>query len=171
MAKPMFGCLGILRLISGAFLVLVAEREVVGEIGAAVIYKVTRTAMIPIPRAYGFANEEEVRWVGLAQLLTRAAVQRKVERNYLKVVNRHLTSNEFYYSHDYDLTRRTQVALLGNSGASLPLWQRADARFFWNAYLAQDFTSRQVLFPTPFRIASPHPCVCALASRLGLACH
>jgi len=120
--------------ISGYFLILVAEREQIGIIGTAPVYKVTRTLVVPVPRATGFYTEEEVLTPPSLPRLTPWP-QRKAERNYLKVLTKSLEDSEFYFSYDYDITRRAQDNLL-NPKTDVPLWQRVDGRFFWNKYVS-----------------------------------
>lgn len=67
--------------------------------------------------------------------------QEKDEQKYLNLLNKVLQCGFFYFSYDYDLTLSTQrIAAIRTdpSANSLPLWKRADSRFFWNRYLLSD---------------------------------
>ncbi|CAL1531725.1 unnamed protein product, partial [Lymnaea stagnalis] len=44
-------------------------------------------------------------------------------------------SNYFYYSHDFDVTTSLQRQYSQSYDRSLPLWKRADERFFWNKHM------------------------------------
>jgi len=61
-------------------------------------------------------------------------------RNYERLLDRFLSVKSLYYAGDWDITLNVQrrAALLGdNAHSSLPLWRRAEARFFWNSQLLQ----------------------------------
>lgn len=67
--------------------------------------------------------------------------QEKDESTYLALINQVLQCGFFYFSYDYDLTLSTQriANIRADATASaLPLWKRADSRFFWNRYLLSD---------------------------------
>ena len=73
--------------------------------------------------------------------VTLTSDQEKDEQKYLSLVNQVLQCGFFYFSYDYDLTLSTQrIADIraDPSQNSLPLWKRADSRFFWNRYAMTD---------------------------------
>ncbi len=62
---------------------------------------------------------------------------------YLAMIRRVLATPSFYYSYRCDLTNSLQrveqnCQTRGNSFINLPLHERADDRFMWNAYLLRD---------------------------------
>ena len=54
-----FGVMGVIELLSGWFIILVTERELIGKIGDHEIYKVKKTSIQEIPNHVQL-NEEEV---------------------------------------------------------------------------------------------------------------
>lgn len=50
----------------------------------------------------------------------------------------------FYYSHTYDLT--TSYQRLYNSDETIPLWKRADERFFWNHQMLSELIDQAEVF-------------------------
>eukprot|EP01132_Coremiostelium_polycephalum_P006116 gene6116-7621_t len=124
-----YGCLGIINLLSTPFLISISEFEKVGTIrDNQIINKVTKTIITPIARVPIVLNEEE----------------KKEEKNYLSLLNSLLESCDFYFSYTFDVTQSEQRAAKilqdqSNNHSQLPLWKRADKRFFWNYYLQQVF--------------------------------
>jgi len=69
------------------------------------------------------------------------AEQEKEEATYLSMLRAQLHCGFFYFSYDYDLTLSTQrIAEIRSDAAqsALPLWKRADTRFFWNSFLSRE---------------------------------
>ncbi|XP_064631309.1 phosphatidylinositide phosphatase SAC2-like isoform X2 [Lineus longissimus] len=51
--------------------------------------------------------------------------------------------DSYYYSRTGDLTNTTQRQHSPQYDASLPLWKRADKRFFWNQHMLQDLITKE----------------------------
>lgn len=124
LSREIFGVLGVVQLITGQYLVAIAERQEVGYINNAAIYKMAKALVVAIPRQCEYWSEEE----------------RRQEREYLKNLNNFLDQSEFYFSLDYDITRRVQhIVSMTAAERAQPLWQRVDDRFFWNKHISRSF--------------------------------
>ncbi|KAF2071692.1 hypothetical protein CYY_006992 [Polysphondylium violaceum] len=126
-----YGCLGIINLLSGPFLICVSEYVVVGNIREnQIINKVTKTTITPIARNPTLLNEDE----------------RKEEKQYLNLLSDYIESCDFYFSYNFDVTQSEQRASNIESNqllSTLPLWKRADKRFFWNYHLQEIFIENE----------------------------
>ncbi|KYR03090.1 hypothetical protein DLAC_00582 [Tieghemostelium lacteum] len=126
-----FGCLGIIRLLSSPYIICISECEKIGTIRKnQVIHKVAKTMIIPIASQPIPLSEEE----------------KREEKNYLSYLTDILYTFDFYYSYTFDITQSEQrisaMEKLEKENPDLvtkPLWERADRRFFWNYYLQKDF--------------------------------
>jgi hypothetical protein len=79
---------------------------------------------------------------------TTMPLQRRQEREYLKNLNNFLDQSEFYFSLDYDITRRVQhIVSMTAAERAQPLWQRVDDRFFWNKHISRSFIEAKVTLP------------------------
>lgn len=112
---------GIIKLHSSEFLVVVISKKKVAEIAGADIYMATEFRTFPLDKE---ANP--------------SLLKHPVEKTLLGLLKAHLYSAPFYFSYGYDLTSSMQRQA-GLSDPSAPLWQRADDRFFWNRFLMQKF--------------------------------
>ncbi|KAL7647035.1 UNVERIFIED_CONTAM: hypothetical protein RMT77_002292 [Armadillidium vulgare] len=66
----------------------------------------------------------------------------KFERRILDELTKMFNESEsFFYCQDYDITSSLQRQNETSYNKSLPLWKRADDRFFWNKHMLQDFMS------------------------------
>lgn len=121
------GLLGIITLLRGRYLIVMTGSKHVATVQGCPIRQLVDTKIIP------FATDK------YAVHLT--ADQEKDETRYLSLLNQVLQCGFFYFSYDYDLTLSTQrIAAIRTdpSANALPLWKRADPRFFWNRYLLTD---------------------------------
>lgn len=113
------GIVGIIKLHSSEFLVVITSKKKVAEIAGADIYMATEFRTLPLDKE---ANP--------------SLLKHPVEKTLLGLLKAHLYSAPFYFSYDYDLTSSMQRQA-GLSNKSAPLWQRTDDRFFWNRFLMQ----------------------------------
>jgi len=123
-AQVIYGCLGVIRLLSARFLITVLEVELVGKIRQAHVLRTKRIHLIPIPRGRPLTEDE-----------------RRCELKYQNSLNEYLQDTGFYFSHQYDLSRRAQsITVEGRaSGADLAhgvLLSQCDLRFVWNRSVA-----------------------------------
>jgi hypothetical protein len=125
--EEIFGLIGIIRLLAGPYLVVITARKRVGRLLGCDVWRVTGTKLLPFVK--GRLHTER---------------QRDEER-YLALLQSILKGGHLYYSTHYDLTHRAQKQhALRDDHQDKPMWERADQRFFWNRYLAQDFISSQL---------------------------
>ncbi|CBQ67575.1 probable SAC1-recessive suppressor of secretory defect [Sporisorium reilianum SRZ2] len=113
------GIVGIIKLHSSEFLVVITSKKKVAEIAGADIYMATEFRTLPLDKE---ANP--------------SLLKHPVEKTLLGLLKAHLYSAPFYFSYDYDLTSSMQRQA-GLTNKSAPLWQRTDDRFFWNRFLMQ----------------------------------
>lgn len=115
------GLVGIIKLHTSEFLVVITSKKKVAEIAGADIYMATEFRVLPLEKE---ANP--------------SLLKHPVEKTLLGLLKSHLYSAPFYFSYGYDLTSSMQrQASISNKTA--PLWQRTDDRFFWNRFLMQRF--------------------------------
>ncbi|CAG8673075.1 23402_t:CDS:10, partial [Dentiscutata erythropus] len=118
-ALTIFGIFGVIKLLSGEYLIVITGRERIGRLGKHDIFQADQFRILP------FAKNN----------FRLSGQQAQDEKRYLSLVESLLKSGAYYFSYTYDLTHSLQrQAQLGDLG-SKPLWQRADDRFFWNRYL------------------------------------
>ena len=113
-----YGILGLIRLHTTEFLIVITSRKKVAQILASDIYMATDFRVFPV-------NKEA----------KPSLLKHPVEKTLLGLLKSHLYSAPFYFSYSYDLTSSMQRQASLGADASKPLWQRADDRFFWNRYL------------------------------------
>ncbi|EPQ32453.1 uncharacterized protein PFL1_00649 [Pseudozyma flocculosa PF-1] len=111
------GILGLIKLHTTEFLIVITSRKKVAEVLGADIFMATDFRVLPVNRE---ANPSLLR--------------HPVEKTLLGLLKSHLYSAPFYFSYRYDLTSSLQRQNVV-ADASQPLWKRADDRFFWNRYL------------------------------------
>ncbi|KDN52776.1 putative SAC1-recessive suppressor of secretory defect [Tilletiaria anomala UBC 951] len=140
--------LGIISLQTSDFLIVVTSRKKVGSILGSDIFLATDFRVLPIS----------------ADAKRALLMRNPVEKTLLDLLKTHLYSAPFYFSYTYDLTssmqRQTRLAeQLGGPEQlnGLPMWKRADDRFFWNRHLQERLIS---LSETDARVASfIQPCL------------
>ncbi|KAJ1568827.1 hypothetical protein HK405_013365, partial [Cladochytrium tenue] len=171
------GVLGVLRLNLGDVLIVISERLKVGKLDAHDVYRLAGYRTIPIGSSHR-------RRGGAPSAAASTDALRRDDDTYLRMLDAVLTSCEFYFSYTLDITRSLQnQCRAASSGVhALPLWMRAEPRFYWNKHLqqpliefAQQDTSQHVhsfILPVmcgfmtikPLKINS-HPVTLALISR------
>ena len=75
--------------------------------------------------------------------------ERRVVEELMKMFN---DSSSFYYSPNGDLTNSIQQQHLKEHDPSVPLWARADDRFFWNKFMLQDLVKSKDPLADPWII-------------------
>lgn len=121
----MHAILGIVSLHTSDFLVVVTNRKKVAHIQKSNIYLATDFRLLPVRSG---ANP------GL--------LRHPIERRLLGLVKESLYSGPLYFSYETDLTSNLQRQVQQSAaaqGATVPLWKRADDRFFWNRHLQERF--------------------------------
>ncbi|KAI8071575.1 SacI homology domain-containing protein [Gongronella butleri] len=120
-SSVIFGILGCIKLQAGDYLIVITGRESIGAIQGHHVYQATQFEIIPLA-------------TDMADL---ADDMQKDERIFVDLLQQHLKSGVIYYSPGFDLTQSLQRKM--ELDLSLPLWKRADERFFWNKFLAAKF--------------------------------
>ncbi|KAG0124192.1 putative phosphoinositide phosphatase (Sac1) [Tuber indicum] len=109
------GILGIVHLRLDKYIVIITKAAPVGRIRGQAVYKVESTEFLPLQERVLHDPDEDT---------------------YLELLTAHLRSGPMYFSYSFDLTNSFQRQ--SSADPSLPLWQRADDRFFWNRHLQTD---------------------------------
>ncbi|KAG0321454.1 hypothetical protein BGZ99_003925 [Dissophora globulifera] len=117
-----YGVLGFIRLLAGEYMIVITDRHRVGRIGDHDIFKVKDYKIMP----FSINN------------MALSNAQTTEEASYISLLHSHLRSGAFHFSYGYELTHtlQRQSDLRGNT---LPMWERADERFFWNYRLQSKF--------------------------------
>ncbi|OMH85377.1 Phosphoinositide phosphatase SAC1 [Zancudomyces culisetae] len=114
------GILGIIRLLSGYYIIVINEADKEGVIGGNTIYKVKSTSVVKIG-------------VDKKGLLPH---EQDIEEKLLKRLDSTLKINGYYFSYTYDLTSSVQRGIQKQQeGQNKYLWQNANNEFFFNYYL------------------------------------
>ncbi|KAK3828789.1 MAG: SacI homology domain-containing protein [Benniella sp.] len=117
-----YGILGFIRLLAGEYMIVITDRQKVGRIGEHDIFKLKDYLIMPLsPNNLGLSE-----------------AQAGEEAAYIALMHSHLRSGEFHFSYEYDITHTLQRQS-DLRGSTLPIWERADERFFWNHRLQSKF--------------------------------
>lgn len=112
-----YGIVGIVSTLSCKVMILITERELVGKILNHEIYRVVKTQVIRLGEPRPLSEDDK-----------------RTDQQYWKLLEFYLESFQFYFSYTYDITHTVQrAAQMDEPVQALPMWQRADKRFFWNA--------------------------------------
>ncbi|KAJ2893807.1 putative sac1 protein [Zalerion maritima] len=109
------GILGIIQLRLDKYIIVITKVEPVGRLKGHQVYRIVSTDLLPLRERQISDSDEDV----FISLL----------RNFIK-------SGPMYFSYAADLTNSFQRQAYYDT--SLPLWMRADDRFFWNKFVNQD---------------------------------
>ncbi|PWW76421.1 hypothetical protein C7212DRAFT_294273 [Tuber magnatum] len=109
------GILGIVHLRLDKYIVIITKAVQVGRIRGQAVYRIESTEFLPLQERVLHDPDEDT---------------------YLELLTAHLRTGPMYFSYSFDLTNSLQRQ--SNADPSLPLWQRADDRFFWNKHLQSD---------------------------------
>lgn len=115
------GIVGIIKLHTSEFLIVITNKKKVAEICGTEVFMGTDFRVFPV-----------------AKEASPSLLKHPVEKTLLALLKAHLYSAPFYFSYDYDLTS-TMQRQASVADKSVPLWQRADERFFWNRFLMERF--------------------------------
>ncbi|XP_051170756.1 phosphatidylinositol-3-phosphatase SAC1 [Leptopilina boulardi] len=125
--RKIWGIVGTIRLLASRYLIVITSAETIGTIAGQQIFKIISTEIIPYARSLLHLNER----------------QKQNNATYLEMIRNVLNTPHFYFSYTYDLSHTMQR--LHNTNPEflqMPLYDRADPRFVWNAYMLQELTSR-----------------------------
>ena len=99
------------------YIIVITKAQPMGRLKGHMVYKVISTEFLP---------------------LRERALHDLDEDTYLGILKTLLKTGPMYFSYSLDLTNSFQRQ--AQSDPSLPLWKRADDRFFWNKFLQSDLT-------------------------------
>uniref|UniRef100_A0A1D1YL97 Phosphatidylinositide phosphatase SAC1-B n=1 Tax=Anthurium amnicola TaxID=1678845 RepID=A0A1D1YL97_9ARAE len=117
-----FGIVGILKLLVGAYLLVITERECVGSYLGHAIFKVSSLQILTCNNS----------------LNTSSTKQKKLETEFSVLLNAAERTSGLYFSYDVNLTLSSQrLHALDQDSKLLPLWRQADPRFLWNNYMLE----------------------------------
>ncbi|KAH3768791.1 hypothetical protein DPMN_170007 [Dreissena polymorpha] len=122
--------MGVIRLTAGPYLIVITQKEKVGEIRGHMIWKVKATQLHSYKRTMFHLTEK----------------QNRDNSVYLSMVENVLRTENYYFSSTYDITHSLQR--LHNTSPefiSMPLHERADARFMWNGHVLRELTQQAEL--------------------------
>nr|CAD7456735.1 unnamed protein product [Timema tahoe] len=130
-SKPICGIFGTIRLILGPYLVVITKKRKVGTINGQAVWQVTEAEIISYNRTILHLTEKQI-----------------VEnRQYEAMLNTMLNTPYMYFSYSYDLTHSLQR--LHNTTPEflqMPIHERADYRFVWNAHLLRELSNQSELY-------------------------
>ncbi|KAL4929965.1 putative phosphoinositide phosphatase (Sac1) [Aspergillus undulatus] len=109
------GILGIIKLKLDKYIIVITKAQPMGRLRGHMVYKVAGTEFLPL-RERPLHDVDEDAYLGMLKELLR--------------------TGPMYYSYALDLTNSFQRQ--SQSDISLPMWKRADDRFFWNRFLQSD---------------------------------
>ncbi|OWF37982.1 phosphatidylinositide phosphatase SAC1-like [Mizuhopecten yessoensis] len=128
--QQIYGIFGVVRLTAGPYLIVITNREKVGDVGGQTIWRVTDTALYSYQKTMLHLTEKQI----------------MDNRTYLSMIELALKTESYYFSTTYDITHSLQR--LQNTSPdflSMPLHERADARFLWNGHLMKELTQQPEL--------------------------
>ncbi|KAF1990312.1 hypothetical protein K402DRAFT_460415 [Aulographum hederae CBS 113979] len=109
------GILGIIKLRLDKYIVVITKAQPMGRLKGHMVYKVTATEFLPL-RERPLNDPDEDTYLSLLKVL--------------------LKNGPLYFSYTIDLTNSFQRQ--AQADPAMPMWQRADDRFFWNRFIQSD---------------------------------
>ncbi|TDZ27523.1 Phosphoinositide phosphatase SAC1 [Colletotrichum sidae] len=109
------GILGIIQLRLDKYVIVITKAQPVGRLKGHMVYKVLSTEILPM-RERQIRDPDEDTFIGLLDTFMK--------------------NGPMYFSYSFDLTNSFQRQ--ASADTSLPLWQRADDRFFFNRFIQSD---------------------------------
>lgn len=109
------GILGIIKLKLDKYLIVITKAQPMGRLRGHMVYKVAATEFLPLRERPLHDYDEDT---------------------YLALLKELLRTGPMYFSYSLDLTNSFQRQ--SQSDHTLPMWKRADDRFFWNRFIQSD---------------------------------
>ncbi|KAF7718027.1 Phosphoinositide phosphatase [Penicillium ucsense] len=109
------GILGIIKLKLDKYIIVITKAQPMGRLRGHMVYKVASTEFLP---------------------MRERPLHDKDEDTYLALIKDLLRTGPTYFSYSLDLTNSFQRQ--SQSSPEIPLWKRADDRFFWNRFIQSD---------------------------------
>lgn len=120
------------------YVVIVTKSQAVGKLRGQAVYRIVSTELLPLRERPLHDNDEDT---------------------YLNLLRTFLKSAPMYFSYGLDLTNSFQRQ--AKIDHMLPLWKRADDRFFWNKFICADLIDFQAgsTNAAGFRSTSQQPAI------------
>ncbi|KAJ5891697.1 Phosphoinositide phosphatase SAC1 [Penicillium subrubescens] len=109
------GILGIVKLKLDKYIIVITKAQPMGRLRGHMVYKVASTEFLP---------------------MRERPLHDKDEDTYLALIKDLLRTGPMYFSYSLDLTNSFQRQ--SQSPSDIPMWKRADDRFFWNRFIQSD---------------------------------
>ncbi|RFU32554.1 hypothetical protein B7463_g3772, partial [Scytalidium lignicola] len=109
------GILGMIKLRLDKYIIVITKAQPMGRLRGHMVYKVIATEFLP---------------------LRERPLHDPDEDTYLSMLKTFIRSGPMYFSYSLDITNSFQRQ--SHIDSSLPLWKRADDRFFWNRFIQSD---------------------------------
>ncbi|OOQ84892.1 putative phosphoinositide phosphatase (Sac1) [Penicillium brasilianum] len=109
------GILGIIKLKLDKYIIVITKAQPMGRLRGHMVYKVASTEFLP---------------------MRERPLHDKDEDTYLALIKDLLRTGPMYFSYSLDLTNSFQRQ--SQSPSDIPMWKRADDRFFWNRFIQSD---------------------------------
>ncbi|KAJ8647170.1 hypothetical protein MRB53_000193 [Persea americana] len=120
--RMVYGVIGMLKLVAGAYVIVITGRESVGSYLGHPIYRVSSLKILPCNNSLNASSAE----------------QKKMETEFSVLLNAAERTHGLYFSYNVNLTLSAQkLHELGDESKLLPLWRQADLRFLWNNYMLE----------------------------------
>jgi phosphatidylinositol 4-phosphatase len=100
---------------------VITDRSKVGKLNGHDVFRLTNYRVLRVPRNDNHLSDE----------------QKQDDNQYLRLVRSMLDTKCFYFSYGYDLCNSAQCQF--DAKKDVPLWKRADERFFWNKFMMRRF--------------------------------
>ncbi|KAL2918716.1 Phosphoinositide phosphatase sac1 [Polyrhizophydium stewartii] len=150
------GVLGIIRLNAGDYLVVATDRRRIGSLGGHEVFVLTSHRVMSVRKSQTHITDRQIR----------------DDATYLAMLSELLDGKAFYFSYTYDLTHTVQRRAQMGRLESLPMWQRADERFFWNRFLQSPLISITQRDPVRNNLSRfILPIICGFVSITNLSVH
>ncbi|PMD52400.1 uncharacterized protein K444DRAFT_573174 [Hyaloscypha bicolor E] len=109
------GILGMIKLRLDKYIIVITKAQPMGRLKGHMVYKVIATEFLP---------------------LRERPLHDQDEDTYLALLKAFIKSSPMYFSYSFDITNTFQRQ--SQLDPSVPLWERADDRFFWNKFVQSD---------------------------------
>ncbi|KAL5557407.1 hypothetical protein UlMin_039643 [Ulmus minor] len=120
--QTIFGVVGVLKLLTGSYLIVITDRESVGSYLGHPIYKILSMKVFPCDHSVKNSNAEH----------------KKMEAEFAGLLNIVEKTAGLFFSYDTNLTLSLQkLHDLGDESKLLPLWRQSEPRFLWNNYMLE----------------------------------
>ncbi|XP_055805758.1 phosphoinositide phosphatase SAC6-like isoform X2 [Solanum dulcamara] len=127
--QKIFGVIGILKLLSGSYVLVITDRECVGSYFGHPIFKVSLMKFFPCNQS----------------LKNSTAEQKNMEAQFSALLNVVERTPGLYFSYDVNIILSAQrLHDLGDESKMLPLWRQADPRFVWNNYMMEQLIDNKL---------------------------